>query len=474
MLGTRLAVFAPLPRLGARRRRRGARRVVQAAGRRALSRARRRRLARARARACPSCWAARRRRSRSWLAARRRAAIARLDAAAARGSRARALPRVRVRRQRATRDAHDGHRRAAARRASQRGSRAASSRWSSSTAAASRRRSSARRAGGKPSARAAARGSSSIATPRDAALPSLRPRRARCRARVPSAATSTCCRSGSARSGSSARSRDAFPARAHRAHRPRQHARARARSPTCATRIEADEIDILVGTQMLAKGHDFPRLTLVGVLGADNALYSADFRATERLAALLMQVAGPRGPRRAAGRGDRADGLSRRIRCTRRSRAHDYDALRRRRCSPSATLAQLPPFAHLGAARRRGASRATTSTRSSARRSERARALRAKRQHDVEVFAPVPALLARRAGFERGQVLVQSARRARAAALPSAVARRARRAAGPARALGARRRPGRILTLTTRRGYNSSIASHNPVAQLVAAAVDAR
>ena len=49
---------------------------------------------------------------------------------------------------------------------------------------------------------------------------------------------------------------------------------------------------------MLAKGHDFPRLTLVGVLGADNALYSADFRATERLLALLVQVAGPRGARR--------------------------------------------------------------------------------------------------------------------------------------------------------------------------------
>ena len=46
---------------------------------------------------------------------------------------------------------------------------------------------------------------------------------------------------------------------------------------------------------MLAKGHDFPRLTLVGVLGADNALYSADFRATERLAALLFQVAGRAG-----------------------------------------------------------------------------------------------------------------------------------------------------------------------------------
>ncbi|WP_308027194.1 primosomal protein N' [Neisseria bergeri] len=60
-------------------------------------------------------------------------------------------------------------------------------------------------------------------------------------------------------------------------------------------RIANDEIDILVGTQMLAKGHDFARLNLVIVLNADGSLYSADFRAPERLFAELIQVSGRAG-----------------------------------------------------------------------------------------------------------------------------------------------------------------------------------
>ena len=59
--------------------------------------------------------------------------------------------------------------------------------------------------------------------------------------------------------------------------------------------IGDNRVDILVGTQMLAKGHDFPRLTTVGVLGADLALLAADFRAEERSFALLLQVAGRAG-----------------------------------------------------------------------------------------------------------------------------------------------------------------------------------
>lgn len=65
-------------------------------------------------------------------------------------------------------------------------------------------------------------------------------------------------------------------------------------------KINTKTAQILIGTQMLAKGHHFPNVTLVAILDCDNSLFSTDFRAPERLTQLLLQVAGR------AGRGDRA------------------------------------------------------------------------------------------------------------------------------------------------------------------------
>ncbi|HCU23658.1 MAG TPA: primosomal protein N' [Deltaproteobacteria bacterium] len=69
----------------------------------------------------------------------------------------------------------------------------------------------------------------------------------------------------------------------------------RLRTEEILTRFAAGEIDVLVGTQLIAKGHDFKRLTLVGVLLADSALHQPDFRAAERLFQLVTQVAGRAG-----------------------------------------------------------------------------------------------------------------------------------------------------------------------------------
>jgi len=172
--------------------------------------------------------------------------------------------------------------------------------------------------------------------------------------------------------------------------------------------VHAGDVDILVGTQMLAKGHDFPRLTLVGVLGADNALYSADFRATERLASLLFQV---------AGRAGRAELPGEVIVQTdfpthplyRALALHDYDGfaatlLAERR------LTGLPPFGYLALLAAEAPQRHDVDAFLAAAR-DAGNAVVRSGAFAVEVYPPVPAGLARRAGLERGQVLAQSAAR---------------------------------------------------------------
>ena len=99
-----------------------------------------------------------------------------------------------------------------------------------------------------------------------------------------------------------------------------------ARSPRCWRRFAAGELDVLVGTQMIAKGHDFPRVTLVGVISADVGLGLADFRAAERTFQLLTQVAGRAGRGEIAGRGDRADAVSRATTASATRAGQDYAA----------------------------------------------------------------------------------------------------------------------------------------------------
>ena len=68
-----------------------------------------------------------------------------------------------------------------------------------------------------------------------------------------------------------------------------------------------EEADIMIGTQMIVKGHDFPNVTLVGVLAADMSLYSDDYRSGERTFQLLTQAAGRAGRGRRPGGGNNTD-----------------------------------------------------------------------------------------------------------------------------------------------------------------------
>jgi primosomal protein N' (replication factor Y) len=200
---------------------------------------------------------------------------------------------------------------------------------------------------------------------------------------------------------------EAFPA-ARIARVDRDSTRAKNAFANVRDQVTSNTLDILVGTQMLAKGHDFPRLTLVGVLGADNALYSADFRATERLAALLMQVAGRAG--RAGLPGEvivQTDFPEHPVYAA--LVTHDYryfaeSLLAERRD------AQLPPFTHVALLAVEAHRRADVDA--FLRNAHTAGTALVDEGHaEVTVFSPVPALLSRRAGFERGQIVVQSVRR---------------------------------------------------------------
>jgi primosomal protein N' (replication factor Y) len=111
--------------------------------------------------------------------------------------------------------------------------------------------------------------------------------------------------------------------------------------------VHNGEVDILVGTQMVAKGHDFKNLTLVGILNPDTALFSHDYRASERLFAQLMQVSGRAG-RAAQKEGGSASEVLIQTRYTQHPlygalMAHDYDRFANGLLEER-QMAGLPPF----------------------------------------------------------------------------------------------------------------------------------
>ena len=165
--------------------------------------------------------------------------------------------------------------------------------------------------------------------------------------------------------------------------------------------IQDEAVDILVGTQMLAKGHDFHNLTLVCVLNPDSALYSGDFRASEKLFAQLAQVAGR------AGRGNKPGEVLIQTAFPEHPlfsalRSHDYDTW-------ASTLleerkqAGFPPFVYQVLLRAEGKVEAEVYE-----FMQQARDFAAKLAAQVEIYGVVPASMPRRANHSRVQLLVQS------------------------------------------------------------------
>jgi primosomal protein N' (replication factor Y) len=162
---------------------------------------------------------------------------------------------------------------------------------------------------------------------------------------------------------------------------------------------------ILVGTQMLAKGHDFPNVTLVGVLDTDQGLYSGDFRAPEHLAQLITQVAGRAG--RAEKPGEVLIQTHHPDHPLLQTLLHEgYDGFAHAALSER-EQAGFPPYRHLALLRCEAIKpEAGTAFMESARE-----LLNSAEGKAIEIFGPLPAPMEKRAGRYRMQLILQSSQR---------------------------------------------------------------
>jgi primosomal protein N' (replication factor Y) (superfamily II helicase) len=171
-------------------------------------------------------------------------------------------------------------------------------------------------------------------------------------------------------------------------------------------RVHTGAADILIGTQMLTKGHDFPNVTLVGVLNADQGLYSIDFRAGERLFQQILQV---------SGRAGRADKPGEVVIQTWHPQHPIFNALARHDFTGFADYAlaerrdtRYPPYSFLALLRAEATKPGTAMTFLA---EARITARRLDPDGKLELAEPAPAPMERRGGRYRAQLLVQAAER---------------------------------------------------------------
>jgi primosomal protein N' (replication factor Y) (superfamily II helicase) len=170
-------------------------------------------------------------------------------------------------------------------------------------------------------------------------------------------------------------------------------------------KIHSGEIDILVGTQMLAKGHHFPNVTLTGIVDADRGLFSTDFRASERLAQLFIQVSGR------TGRGDKEGTVVVQTYnpdhpLFKQLIEHGYnyfaDSLIQERKHSS-----LPPCSYMAFLR----AEAHNINDSKRFINDAAMQLKTLTNNTLQLFGPIPALIEKRSGRYRYQLIIQSSNR---------------------------------------------------------------
>lgn len=174
--------------------------------------------------------------------------------------------------------------------------------------------------------------------------------------------------------------------------------------------VHSGEVDVLVGTQMIAKGHDFRRITLVATINTDSALFSSDFRAPERLFSLLMQAAGRAG--RDAGISAQSEMWVQTFHPTHplfeALKKHDYPAFAAQQLKER-EQAGLPPFSFQALVR---AEARTQETAQGFLLAASARGTEAANELGVTLYPAVPMSVQRVANVERAQMLIESPSRA--------------------------------------------------------------
>jgi primosomal protein N' (replication factor Y) len=174
--------------------------------------------------------------------------------------------------------------------------------------------------------------------------------------------------------------------------------------------VHSGEIDVLVGTQMIAKGHDFRRITLVATINTDSALFSSDFRAPERLFSLLMQAAGRAG--RDAGISAQSEMWVQTFHPTHplfeALKKHDYPAFAAQQLQER-EQASLPPFSFQALVR---AEARTQETAQGFLQAASTQGTDAATELGVTLYPAVPMSVQRVANVERAQMLIESPSRA--------------------------------------------------------------